>query len=87
VRMSKTILLICAAVSLCGCSGPSPENDLDSNIQVTSTSIDGIPRYREHFSGRGENEDGVPFSFHTYDGPNDERVLSTGSGATMEILR
>ncbi|MGH9949782.1 MAG: hypothetical protein ACRD6X_21650 [Pyrinomonadaceae bacterium] len=35
-----------------------------------------IPRYVEQFSGRGENENGRPFSFHTYTGPKGEKITT-----------
>jgi hypothetical protein len=69
------ILTVLAAVLYTGCaengqSYPVPSMDAPTPQAI----IKETPRYREEFSGRGENENGKPFSFHTYVGPDGQKI-------------
>jgi len=75
--MRQTILI--ASLLLVSCSNLNtqhvndqitmPENEPDSEVRPK-------PLYIEQFSGRGMNENGKEFSFHTYTGPEGEKVTT-----------
>lgn len=74
--MKLIILLSYVTLSLLNCSKIPEEREVNSPRESSSPSVNPTPGYLEQFSGRGENEDGKPFAFHTYIGPNGQKITT-----------
>jgi hypothetical protein len=74
--MRSIILLVCAALLLLSCSATPTEHGLEHQREPPTPRVDSSPRYVAQLSGRGENENGVSFSFHTYKGPDGQKIIT-----------
>ena len=72
----RSVVMIIAMVQF-GCASTADQAALDpiaARTESPAPMASQTPRFKEQFSGKGENENGHPFSFLTYVGPNGEKV-------------